>query len=168
MTGPVDPACSPLRPVPFEITGGFWAQRRRVNASSSIPHGLSMLQVYGQKDDLRRAAGRAPGSHTGRPYSETDVYKMAEAVAWSGGPAAVVDEFGELVAAAQEESGYLNTWFQYTGARHFSDLPMGHELYCAGHLFQAAVAASRAQRDGAREGTAERVGAPRGRRRPRR
>jgi hypothetical protein len=45
------------------------------------------------------------------------------------------------VAAAQEPDGYLHTSFGRPGQRpRFSDLEWGHELYCFGHLIQAAVA----------------------------
>ncbi|MFI9585455.1 beta-L-arabinofuranosidase domain-containing protein [Streptomyces sp. NPDC052236] len=76
--------------------------------------------------------------------------KWLEAAAWqladpatedAAGLAARVEELTALLAAAQEDSGYLNSWFQVvkTGQR-FADLRWGHELYCAGHLIQAAVA----------------------------
>ncbi|MET9121001.1 beta-L-arabinofuranosidase domain-containing protein [Streptomyces sp. NPDC004528] len=56
-----------------------------------------------------------------------------------------VDRIIALVAAAQHPDGYLNTWFQVTkGGRRYQDLRWGHELYCAGHLIQAAVAHHRA------------------------
>jgi hypothetical protein len=169
--GPVVPSpggAAVLRPVPFRLDGGFWPDRQRVNSAHSIPHGLEQLRRYGQWDDFRRAAGRTGGAHTGRPYTDSDVYKMAEALAWDaqragrrGAPtgavsdvdagtgttvdgAGALEEIATLVAAAQEDTGYLNTWFQCTGTAHFSDPQMGHELYCAGHLIQAAVAAARA------------------------
>jgi hypothetical protein len=170
--GPVVPSrggAAVLRPVPFRLAGGFWPRRQRVNSRRSIPHGLEQLRRYGQWDDFRRAADRVAGTHTGRPYTDSDVYKMAEALAWdlqhctAGADASTVDtrrpavgddrstmdgegalaEIATLVADAQEDTGYLNTWFQSTGTAHFSDPQMGHELYCAGHLLQAAVAAAR-------------------------
>jgi DUF1680 family protein len=151
---PANPGVAVLRPLPFQLHGGFWAHRQRVNTRTSIPHGMRQLHEYGQWDNLRRAAARrrlaqpADGEHAGRPYADSDVYKMAEALAWDAqrtGRDADADltAVAALVGAAQEESGYVNSAFQRSGAPHFSDLPMGHEMYCAGHLIQAAVAAVR-------------------------
>ena len=51
------------------------------------------------------------------------------------------DQAVALVVAAQDPDGYLDTWFQLRpGEARFTDLAAAHELYCAGHLFQAAVA----------------------------
>jgi DUF1680 family protein len=51
----------------------------------------------------------------------------------------------DLIAAAQQEDGYLNTYYQVVNPEgRWTDLDFGHELYCAGHLFQAAVAYTRA------------------------
>ena len=48
------------------------------------------------------------------------------------------------IAPVQEEDGYLNTNFGRPGqAPRYSDLEWGHELYCYGHLLQAAVARGR-------------------------
>ena len=54
----------------------------------------------------------------------------------------------ELLAAAQEDDGYLDSHFQvrFPGER-FVQLAWGHELYCAGHLIQAAVALHRTTAD---------------------
>src|SRR3712207_7468375 len=51
-----------------------------------------------------------------------------------------VDDTIALVAAAQDDDGYLNTYFTFEReAERWTDLGVKHELYCAGHLFQAAV-----------------------------
>ena len=87
-------------------------------------------------------------------FSDSDVYKWLEALAWELGrePSAELErlarETTELVAAAQEPDGYLNSWCQVVDpAWRWTDLEMGHELYCAGHLFQAGVASARATGD---------------------
>ena len=59
-----------------------------------------------------------------------------------------ITELGLLIEAAQEPDGYLNTRYGRPGqAPRYSDLEMGHELYCYGHLFQAAVARIRGGKD---------------------
>ena len=87
-------------------------------------------------------------------FSDSDVYKWLEAIAWELGrePSAELERLAretiELVAAAQEPDGYLNSWCQVVDpAWRWTDLEMGHELYCAGHLIQAGVAFARTTGD---------------------
>jgi DUF1680 family protein len=55
------------------------------------------------------------------------------------------DEVIELVAAAQCEDGYLNTYFTVKAPQErWTNLAECHELYCAGHMIEAGVASSRA------------------------
>ncbi|WP_042396910.1 glycoside hydrolase family 127 protein [Streptacidiphilus carbonis] len=149
-----------LRPAPgAQVVGGFWHERRRINAEASIPQGPGLLETAGNLHNLRLAAGTAEGSFRGDyPFVDSDVYKWLEAASWrlagigpgEGGPAVVrladdVARIIDLVAGAQQPDGYLNTWFQLTkGGARYTDLSWGHELYCAGHLIQAAVAHHRA------------------------
>ena len=81
------------------------------------------------------------------PYLDSDLYKWLEAVAYElgNGPDAelsrMADETIELLAKAQRPDGYLNSYYTVVKPeRRWQDLRDGHELYCAGHLFQAAVA----------------------------
>lgn len=47
----------------------------------------------------------------------------------------------ELIASAQCEDGYLNTYFTVKAPEErWSNLAECHELYCAGHLIEAGVA----------------------------
>lgn len=160
-TGPIrlgPQARAALRPcVAPTVTAGFWHDRREVNARVGIPQGPALLESAGNLHNLRLVAGAAEGAFRGDyPFQDTDVYKWLEAACWqlaqdsSAGRdttalAAEVDRVIALVAAAQQPDGYLNTWFQSgRGAGRYSDLRWGHELYCAGHLIQAAVAHHRA------------------------
>ena len=155
--GPVrlgDPTHAALRPATqARITGGFWHHRRQVNAEASISLGPDLLESAGNLHNLRLAAGTATGEYRGDlPFLDSDVYKWLEAAAWqmaeegaSFAQAEDVDRMIGLLAGAQQESGYLQSWFQVTRPdQHFADLRWGHELYCAGHLIQAAVAHHRA------------------------
>ncbi len=134
------------------LTGGFWASRQDINRRVTLPHGYRMLEQTGTLDNFRVAAGLKQGSYRGKMvFLDSDVYKWLEAVAYelqaNPDPALrqQADEVIELVAAAQQSDGYLNTYYQLVepGAR-WSDLDFGHELYCAGHLFEAAAAYTRA------------------------
>ena len=151
--GPVNPtaeAACRLRPVPLDsatITGGLWAGRREVNGAMAVPNGRKRLESAGNLDNLRIAAGAASGEARGPVFMDSDVYKWLEAAAWEYArepSPELLDaqrEVTELVAAAQQEDGYLDSVVQLRyGGRRYHDLVMGHEHYCAGHLFQAAVA----------------------------
>jgi DUF1680 family protein len=135
------------------ITGGFWGDWQQVNAATSIPGAWQRMHEAGNLLDLQLAAATATGHYRNdHPFMDTDVYKWLEAVSWlaQAGPvdAGLEDRAAEAVAllqAAQEDDGYLNSYFQVTQpGRRFADLHWGHELYTAGHLIQAAVARLRA------------------------
>src|SRR5215471_13509087 len=143
-----------LRPIDARgvvIRDGLLADRQRVNREVTLLLGAEELERAGTLDNLRIAAGRASGERRGMVFSDSDVYKWLEAIAWELGrePSAELEriarETTELVASAQEPDGYLNSWCQVVDpAWRWTDLEMGHELYCAGHLFQAGVASARA------------------------
>ncbi|MEU4162041.1 beta-L-arabinofuranosidase domain-containing protein [Actinoplanes sp. NPDC026670] len=135
-----------------DVGAGFWADRIRLNRDRTIPHGLDWLRSTGTLDNLRLASGyRAAADSSGAtfPFLDSDVYKWLEAVGWSADPAlvAAADDVITLVCAAQREDGYLNSYVQAGGGEPYRDLSWGHELYCLGHLIQAAVAWRRALGD---------------------
>ena len=153
--GPVQPsaaATGQLRPSGrYRITGGFWEERLRVNREVTIPLGPERLEEAGNLENFRIAAGQGSEPYQGPVFSDSDVYKWLEAAAWEQGrePSADLAELQasmtRLVASAQAPDGYLNTFYQCHPERgpRFSELTHGHELYCAGHLFQAAIAERR-------------------------
>jgi DUF1680 family protein len=168
---PVAPSSGALRPLGLDevaITGGPWARRQQVNGSATLDHIEHWLEREGWLPNFDlAAAGRLPEGRRGREFSDSEVYKYLEAVAWeigrreaSAGPGAADDasatdgleaRFRAIVArvaAAQEPDGYLSTRFGRPGqGARWSDLEWGHELYCLGHLFQAAVARVRTRPD---------------------
>ena len=80
------------------------------------------------------------------PFLDSDVYKWLEGAGWeldrADDPAirAMAEEAIGLVAAAQRPDGYLNTFVQVLApGAEYQDLQWGHELYCIGHLVQAAI-----------------------------
>lgn len=155
---PVSPSRGRLTPLGLDevsILGGFWGTRQQVNAEATLPHIDSWLEREGWIGNFDLAAdGRLPEGRRGREFSDSEVYKFLEAMAWeigrSGSPR-LEERFRSIVArvaAAQEDDGYLNTMFGRPGqAARWSDLEFGHELYCLGHLFQAAVARLRTRPD---------------------
>ncbi|MGK9148111.1 glycoside hydrolase family 127 protein [Plantibacter flavus] len=155
IAAPVVPTRSALTPLGLDavtITDGFWNERQRVNGTSTLPHIEHWLEREGWLGNFdRAAAGTLPEGRRGREFSDSEIYKYLEAVAWEigrlGGDDALDTRFRAVVdrvAAAQEADGYLNTRFGRPGqGARWSDLEWGHELYCLGHLFQAAVARER-------------------------
>jgi DUF1680 family protein len=122
---------------------------QRVNAEATLPHIAHWLEREGwlANFDLAASGTLTAENRRGREFSDSEVYKYLEAVAWHLGSHEDDDlekQFRSVVArvaAAQESDGYLNTRFGRAGQEpRWSDLAWGHELYCAGHLFQAAVA----------------------------
>ena len=97
--------------------------------------------------NFRIAAGLEKGEFYGMVFQDSDVAKWLEAVAWSlcQKPDAelekTADEVIELIAAAQCEDGYLNTYFTVRAPEErWTNLAECHELYCAGHMIEAGVA----------------------------
>jgi DUF1680 family protein len=152
-------AWSRLRPFDarqVELHTGFWADRVRINRERTIPHGLAQLRSSGTLDNLLLAGGyRAAADTSGAtfPFLDSDVYKWLEAVGWELARepdrdlAAAADEVIALVTAVQRADGYLNSYVQAGDGKPYRDLSWGHELYCLGHLIQAAVAWHRALAD---------------------
>jgi DUF1680 family protein len=144
---PVAPrAAGRLRPLGIgevRLEGGFWGERQQLNADVILRHCHRWEQRLGWIENFRTV----PDEHRGREFADSDVYKLVEGMAWEVGRsgAAEYDELiGEIAAAAagaQEPDGYVNTRFGHRGRDHrYTDLEWGHELYCYGHMIQAAVA----------------------------
>jgi len=140
----------PLTAVAFQ--DGFWRDKQAVNRANSLPHGYAMLEDSGALGNLRIAAGLATGEHRGMRFQDSDVYKWLEAAAYElareDDPALLrlVDTTIDLIAAAQQPDGYLNSYYQinHRPEERWTNEAHDHELYCAGHLFEAAVAHYRA------------------------
>jgi DUF1680 family protein len=132
------------------ITGGPFGRWQRVNRESSIPLGLEQMEKAGSLPNLRMAAGEADGEFQGYRFQDSDLYKQLEAVAWEQGRepseelAQFVSDAAEVLTKAQEADGYLNSHYQMVKPdKKYEELEYSHEMYCAGHLFQAAVANAR-------------------------
>lgn len=149
--GPVHPAVSALRPLGPEeisITGGFWGDRQELNATVILAHCEEWMERIGWTENFDRAAdGTVSSAHAGIEFVDSEVYKLLEAMAWELGRQyddSLDARYRKLVArvvSAQEPDGYLHTSFGRPGQpARYSDLEWGHELYCFGHLLQAAVA----------------------------
>jgi DUF1680 family protein len=127
------------------ITGGFWGRWQDVVRTRSLPHIYDWLEQSGRLEafDLTWKQGE-PEPHI---FWDSDVYKWLEAASYAltlhhdPGLRTRVDDAVERIRAAQQPDGYLNIYFTAVRPQdRFTDLEGGHELYCAGHLFEAAVA----------------------------
>jgi len=156
--GPVAPTSGRLRPLgpdELRLTGGFWGDKQQLNADVIIDHCESWMERIGWIGNFDRAAdGTIGDSHVGIEFIDSEIYKLLEAMAWQLGrePNAALEArytaLVERVAAAQEADGYLHTSFGRPGQpARYSNLEWGHELYCFGHLMQAAVARLRSGHD---------------------
>ena len=141
----------PVRAV--TIGSGFWAARREAVFTQSIPTLHDLEESHGRMDNFRRLVGKSGAAQIGPVYSDTDVYKWTEAVAFtlqSGDRPALhktAQDIIDLVVSVQKPNGYLNTYFVGDRAA-LSMTPetqqSGHELYCLGHMLQGAIAYYRA------------------------
>jgi DUF1680 family protein len=156
--GPVQPSTSVWRPLgvgEIQITGGIWAQKQKLNRDTILEHCEEWMERVGWTGNFDRAAAATiGGDHDGIEFVDSEIYKLLEAMAWELGrdhDAGLETRYHTLaqrVAAAQEPDGYLHTSFGREGQPHrYSNLKSGHELYCFGHLFQAAVARLRTGHD---------------------
>ncbi|MEV0823802.1 glycoside hydrolase family 127 protein [Nonomuraea rubra] len=133
MANPVLPSSGVLSPLGLDsvrVLPGFWGDRIVLNNEVTIAHCQEWEEREGWIGNFR---GERP--RRGREFSDSEIYKLLEAMAWAGHPG--LPALAEVVAQAQEGDGYLNT--RWSGSR-YTDFEWGHELYCYGHLIQAGVA----------------------------
>jgi DUF1680 family protein len=139
-----------LTAVPFQqvhIHDAFWGPRQRVNQTATIEANLHQCELTGRIANFAVAGKLQPGKHRGQLYNDSDVYKVIEGIAYSlavhPDPALEkrTDAIIDKIAAAQQPDGYLNTYFTLVEPqKRWHNIQFGHELYCAGHLMEAAVA----------------------------
>ena len=148
------------------ITDPFWLHYRSLVRHEMIPYQWKVLndeidvRIERERDDasipnekshalenFRIAAGIHQGHHYGWVFQDSDVYKWLEAAAYSlmeemdEDLKRTADSVVDLIAQAQEEDGYLGTYFTIEEPeRKFKSLMNSHELYCAGHFMEAAAA----------------------------
>lgn len=102
-------------------------------------------------NNLKIAAGLLEGNHYGWWFQDTDVYKWIESVAYTlnhrenSASESLVDEVIDIIVKAQDEDGYLSTFYQIEAPdMKYQALFQSHELYSAGHLIEAAIAYDKA------------------------
>ena len=140
-------------PLPFtqvKVEDDFWAPRIAVNRERSLPAVYHQLKAGGRIDAFRLdwTPGTEPAPHI---FWDSDVAKWVEGLscdlALHPDPerAQLLGEVTSLIASAQQPDGYLNVHFTVVEPKgRWSNLRDAHELYCAGHLLEAALAHFRA------------------------
>lgn len=139
-----------MKPVSYtqvEIDDAFWHPRQQTNRTVTVPHLFAELERAGNIPNLRLAAEGKREGYQGPVYMDSDLYKAMEAVAYVLGThpddpiRTQLDEVITILERAQTPEGYLNSYFQVVAPdKRWTNLRDDHELYCAGHLFEAAVA----------------------------
>ncbi|HQY92721.1 beta-L-arabinofuranosidase domain-containing protein [Caldilinea sp.] len=147
---PTQSAKRQLTPVPFTqvtLDDPFWAPRQETNRAVSIPHMHQMLVDTGRIAAFDLNFERKVPSRIVEIFGDSDPAKWLEAASYSlithPDPelAALVDAVADKIIAAQQPDGYLNTHFTVTQPEmRWKNLRDWHEMYCAGHLMEAAVA----------------------------
>ncbi|MFO0838915.1 MAG: glycoside hydrolase family 127 protein [Phycisphaerae bacterium] len=140
----------PLTPIPFtdvSITDSVLAPHQKTARQTTAFHILQQCQENGRIRNFARAAGRDSTPFEGRFYDDSDVYKFIEGASYAlsfesdGKLVAAMDELIELIAAAQQKDGYINTYYTVAEpGKRWTNLKDKHELYCGGHLIEAGVA----------------------------
>ncbi|HEV9036107.1 MAG TPA: glycoside hydrolase family 127 protein [Puia sp.] len=148
----------PISPVPFTavtVNDGFWLPRIETNRTVTIPASFERCRTTGRVHNFEMAAARTGKFCTTYPFDDTDIYKTIEGASYSlavhpdPALAAYLDSLIGLIGRAQEADGYLYTArtidpqhvHPWAGPeRWMHEAELSHELYCSGHLFEAAVA----------------------------
>jgi len=133
------------------IEDEFWGPRLETNRKVTLPHNLKQCEETGRISNFARAAKLEEGKYEGRFYNDSDVYKVLEGAAYvlamhpDEQLEARIDAIIDKIAAAQQPDGYINTYYTLNKPdKRWTNLEDMHELYCAGHMFEAAVAYARA------------------------
>ena len=125
------------------ILAGFWQERQRLNFNSSIP---AVMKTFEDTGRIRALTQDLKDDEEHHIFWESDLAKWLEAVFVSlqKNPDNELNKYAEnlteKIISNQEENGYLNSYFTFFEPENkFQNLKVRHELYCAGHLMEAAL-----------------------------
>ncbi|MDR2859496.1 MAG: glycoside hydrolase family 127 protein, partial [Mediterranea sp.] len=138
-----------IDPVDFshvKIADRFWSPRLKSHATTTLA--VCIDQIENRTGRIRNFenAAKGEGKHSGIYFDDSDVYKALEGIAYTlnNNPDSELekkaDEWIDKFAAAQQSDGYLNTFYTLTGLDKRWNNMDKHEMYCAGHMTEAAVA----------------------------
>ena len=145
-----------LKPTAFRraaLLGGFWGETIRRSKSVGIPACHREFEDAGSLDNYRILTQGLKASHAGGPNNNEFVYKWMEACGYylatpdSDTIKILLDEVADLVIGAQDNDGYVNTYYQHPDRATRGDIRFDSEnrfeFYDFGHLAQAAIAVHR-------------------------
>jgi DUF1680 family protein len=148
----------PIQPIAFtnvKLTDNFWTKRIETNRTVTIPASFERCESTGRVKNFQMAAERKGKFCTTYPFDDTDIYKTIEGASYSMAlhPDKKLDHYVDsmitIVGRAQEPDGYLYTARTidplHVGAwlgteRWVKEQENSHELYNAGHMYEAAAA----------------------------
>ncbi|HZJ82562.1 MAG TPA: beta-L-arabinofuranosidase domain-containing protein [Clostridia bacterium] len=138
----------------IKIDDLFWSKYTTLVKDVVIPYQWDALNdniadadPSGAIRNFRIAAGEEEGEFYGMVFQDSDVAKWLEAVAYrlethpDSELEKTADGVIDLIGRAQQDDGYLDTYYIINGLENrWTNLHEAHELYCAGHMMEAAVA----------------------------
>ena len=139
-----------LEPVPFtqvSLEDTFWAPRLEANRTVTLPHIYRQCEAAGRFSAFDLNFQRPVPSPIVLIFGDSDAAKWLEAASYAlaihpdPALAALVDGVADKIIHAQQSDGYLNTHFTVVQPEmRWRNLRDWHEMYCAGHLIEGAVA----------------------------
>ena len=149
----MDERMKQIAPQDAAINDGFWNRYLDLVADIVVPYQWELIndrvpdaEQSGCIHNFKVVAGLEEGAFIGMPFQDSDLAKWIEAAAFSliWKPDADlekrIDEAAELIAKAQDQDGYYDTYFLINEPdKKWLNLKEGHELYVAGHFIEAAV-----------------------------
>ncbi|NRT71538.1 glycoside hydrolase family 127 protein [Clostridium beijerinckii] len=136
------------------VKDNFWKKMMELARTHVIPYQWEALndRIEGAEpsycmQNFKIAAGMMEGEFKGFVFQDSDFAKWIEAVGYSlmwnkdEGLEKIADGAIDIVCAAQQPDGYLDTYYIINGLdKRWTNLRDNHELYCLGHLIEGAVA----------------------------
>jgi len=141
-----------VKPVPFSkvsVSDEFWTPRLNASRKVTIPYCFEKCRETDRISNFEKAAGLKQGKHEGIYFNDSDVYKVMEGAAYSlqidpePEMRRYLDNLIKIMAAAQWEDGYLYTFYsvpQRQPENRWTNIGAMHEMYCVGHMYEAAAA----------------------------
>lgn len=147
-----------IQTVPFtqvKLTDHFWLPRIEINRTVTIPASFERCESTGRVKNFIMAAKKSGKFATRYPFDDTDIYKTIEGASFSlavhpdARLEAYLDTLITIIGNAQEPDGYLytsrtinpNEPHSWSGKERWEkERELSHELYNAGHLYEAAAA----------------------------
>ncbi|NJK86181.1 MAG: hypothetical protein HC906_09615 [Bacteroidales bacterium] len=142
-----------------KVNDNFWGPAQELNRLVTIPHNLEKCEEMGIIRNFEVAGNLIEGSYTGLMNWDEFLYKAVEAASYAlmqkydSTLDQKLDEIISKIAAAQEPDGYLRTYktillrnssTSNTTPPRWKNLQWDLELYCSGHLLEAAIAHKKA------------------------